>query len=85
VPCGPIYKMDEMWADPQVEHLKMARPVKQTVLGDMEVVRNATNLSAAPNLTYRASPERGEHTEEVLKEFGFSEGEIKEMQKGNIV
>ena len=85
VPCGPIYKMDEMWADPQVEHLKMARPVKQTVLGDMEVVRNATNLSAAPNLTYRASPERGEHTEEVLKEFGFSEGEIKEMQEGNIV
>ncbi len=85
VPCGPIYKMDEMWADPQVEHLHMARPVKQTVLGDMNVVRNATNLSAAPDIPYRATPERGEHTEEVLKEFGFSDKEIKEMREGNIV
>jgi formyl-CoA transferase len=77
--------MDEMWADPQVEHLNMARPVEQTVLGAMKVVRNATNLSAAPDIPYRASPERGEHSVEVLKEFGFSESEIKEMQQGNIV
>ncbi len=85
VPCGPIYKMDEMFADPQVEHLHMARPVKQSVLGDMNVVRNANNLSAAPDIPYRASPERGEHSEEVLKEFGFSEDEIKKMREGNIV
>ncbi len=85
VPCGPIYKMDEMWADPQVKHLNMARPVKQTVLGEMNVVRNAANLSAAPDLPYSASPERGEHTEEVLKEFGFSEDEIKQMREGDIV
>ncbi len=77
--------MDEMFADPQVEHLKMPRPVKQTVLGELNVVRNATNLSAAPNVPYRASPERGEHSEEVLKEFGFSDKEIKEMREGNIV
>ena len=85
VPCGPIYKMDEMWADPQVEHLDMARSVKHSVLGDMRVVRNATNLSSAPEVPYRATPERGEHTDEVLKEFGFSESEIKEMREGNIV
>lgn len=85
VPCGPIYKMDEMWADPQVAHLDMARPVKQTVLGDMKVVRNAANLSAAPGNDYRATPERGEHTEEVLKEFGYSADEIEEMRQGDIV
>jgi formyl-CoA transferase len=85
VPCGPIYKIDEMWADPQVEHLQMSRPVDQTALGHYDVVRNATNLSAAPNMQYRATPERGEHTDEVYKEFGFSEDEIQKMREGNIV
>ena len=36
VPCGPIYHMDEMWRDPQVEHLEMSRPVDHPVLGRIE-------------------------------------------------
>ena len=85
VPCGPIYKMDEMWSDPQVMHLKMSRSVNHSVMGDCDVVRNATNLSNAPDLPYRASPERGEHTDEILSEFGFSEGEIATMKEENVV
>ena len=85
VPCGPIYKMDEMWADPQVEHLQMSRPVDHTALGHYDVVRNATNLSGAPKMEYRATPERGEHTDEVYKEFGFSEDEIQNMREANIL
>ena len=85
VPCGPIYKMDEMWSDPQVAHLKMSRSVNNSVMGDYEVVRNAANLSNAPDLPYRASPERGEHTDEILSEFGFSEDEIATMKKENVV
>ena len=85
VPCGPIYHMDEMWSDPQVMHLKMSRSVNNSVMGDCDVVRNATNLSNAPDLPYRASPERGEHTDEILREFGFSEGEIAAMKEGNVV
>ena len=85
VPCGPIYRMDEMWADPQVEHLKMSRPVKNTALGEYPVVRNATNLSTAPDMVYRGTPERGEHTDEVLQEFGFSVAEIDEMRKEAVI
>lgn len=85
VPCGPIYRMDEMWADPQVGHLKMSRPANNTALGDHSVVRNATNLSAAPDMAYRGTPERGEHTDEVLHEFGFSKAEIDEMRKEEII
>ncbi len=85
VPCGPIYRMDEMWSDPQVMHLKMSRSVNNSVMGDCDVVRNATNLSNAPDLPYRASPERGEHTDEILSEFGFSEGEIAAMKEENVV
>ena len=85
VPCGPIYRMDEMWSDPQVMHLKMSRSVNNRVMGDCDVVRNATNLSSAPDLPYRASPERGEHTDEILSEFGFSEDEIAAMKEGHVV
>ena len=85
VPCGPIYHMDEMWSDPQVMHLKMSRSVNHRVMGDYDVVRNATNLSNAPDLSYRASPERGEHTDEILREFGFSEDEIATMKEENVV
>jgi crotonobetainyl-CoA:carnitine CoA-transferase CaiB-like acyl-CoA transferase len=42
-------------------------------------------LSNAPDLPYRASPERGEHTDEILSEFGFSEDEIAAMKEENIV
>ena len=85
VPCGPIYHMDEMWSDPQVKHLEMSRPVDHPVLGKLNVLRHATNLSGAPKMAYRPAPERGEHTDEVLKEFEFSDDEIETMRKENIV
>jgi formyl-CoA transferase len=85
VPCGPIYKMDEMWADPQVQHLDMSRQVTNSAIGPGYVVRNAANLSASPDVTYRGSPERGEHTDEILREFGFTESEIETMKKEEIV
>ena len=85
VPCGPIYHMDEMWSDPQVQHLKMARTVNHKTMGPRDVVRNAANLSSASDLPYTPSPERGEHTDEILTEFGFSPEEIESMKNGNIV
>ena len=85
VPCGPIYHMDEMWSDRQVKHLEMGRAVDHSILGTYEVVRNAANLSNAPDLPFRAAPERGENTDEILREFGFSEDEIAAMKRGNIV
>ena len=48
VPAGPIYKMDEMFADPQVKHLKMAHPVKHPKLGEIEVIGQAINMSRTP-------------------------------------
>ena len=53
VPAGPIYKMDEMFADPQVKHLKMAHPLKHPKLGDQEVIGQAINMSRTPFETGR--------------------------------
>ena len=85
VPCGPIYHIDEMWSDPQVEHLEMSRPVEHPALGTLNVLRHATNLSGTPKMAYRPAPELGEHTDEVLREFKFSDDEIEALRKGNIV
>ena len=77
--------MDEMWSDEQVQHLDMSRTVTNSEIGDLNVVRNAVNLSAAPDVQYSGSPERGEHTEEILCEFGFSDEEIESMKGNGVV
>jgi formyl-CoA transferase len=85
VPCGPINKMDEVFADPQVQHLGMAAPVQHPLLGDMHVVNQPVKLSRTPSEIARPTPEKGEHTEEVLKEYGFSEEEIQRLRRDGVV
>ena len=45
VPCGPINTIDQTFAEPQVQHLGIARPVKHPKLGDIKVVGQPINLS----------------------------------------
>jgi crotonobetainyl-CoA:carnitine CoA-transferase CaiB-like acyl-CoA transferase len=76
VPCGPIYKMDEVFADPQVRHLGIAQGVDHPSLGPIEVVGQAVTLSRTPSAIRRPTPERGQHTDEVLHEAGYDEKAI---------
>ena len=85
VPCGPIYRMDEMWKDDQVEHLRMQRATHHPALGEVAVVRNAVNIEGVPPMPYRHTAERGEHTDEILGEFGFTVGEIADMRSRNVI
>jgi crotonobetainyl-CoA:carnitine CoA-transferase CaiB-like acyl-CoA transferase len=85
VPCGPINKMDEVFADPQVQHLGMAAPVQHPALGAMRVVNQPVRLSRTPNTIARATPEKGEHTAAVLAEYGFSDEEIERFRHKGIV
>jgi crotonobetainyl-CoA:carnitine CoA-transferase CaiB-like acyl-CoA transferase len=85
VPAGPIYKMDEMFADPQVKHLKMAHPVHSPKLGDIEVIGQAINMSRTPFEMRSATPEQGEHTESVLKEFGYDSAAVADFRKRGVI
>jgi crotonobetainyl-CoA:carnitine CoA-transferase CaiB-like acyl-CoA transferase len=85
VPCGPIYKMDEVFADPQVKHIGIAQPLDHPKLGRIEVVGQAVSLSRTPSRMQRATPERGEHTVEILREHGYDDKAIAELRaKGAI-
>ncbi|HEV3183326.1 MAG TPA: CoA transferase, partial [Xanthobacteraceae bacterium] len=85
VPCGPIYKMDEVFADEQVRHLKMAAPVHHPRLGDIAVVAQAVELSRTPSGVRYPTPEKGEHTDEVLGELGFDAAAIADLRKHKVV
>jgi len=85
VPCGPIYRIDEMFSDAQVAHLAMVAAVEHGLLGSLDLVRNAASLSRTPSRIERASPERGEHTDEILAEFGFDRSSIAALRQKGIV
>jgi formyl-CoA transferase len=85
VPCGPINRMDEVFADPQVKHLGMAAAVEHKSLGKIEVVNQAIKLSRTPGRMTRATPEKGEHTDEVLKQYGYDDESIAEFRARKVV
>jgi crotonobetainyl-CoA:carnitine CoA-transferase CaiB-like acyl-CoA transferase len=84
VPSGPIFSIDQMFGDPQVEHLKMAQPVKKKGK-EMKLVGQPLSLSRTPSKLVSWPPELGEHTDQVLKEFGFRAGEIAALRKANAI
>lgn len=85
VPCGPINRMDEVFADPQVQHLGMAAPVQHGSLGKIEVVNQPVKLSRTPSQVAHPTPEKGEHTREVLKEYGYDDQSIAEFRARKII
>jgi crotonobetainyl-CoA:carnitine CoA-transferase CaiB-like acyl-CoA transferase len=85
VPSGPIYKMNEVFADPQVKHLGIARGVENPKLGHQELVGQAISLSRTDWQLRRPTPERGEHTDEVLRELGYSSQDIARFRREGAV
>jgi crotonobetainyl-CoA:carnitine CoA-transferase CaiB-like acyl-CoA transferase len=85
VPAGPIYRVDEVFADPQVQHLGIAVPLKDVERGDVRVVGQPIVMSRTPAGVVSGVPEQGEHTRDILKEFGYSDTEIARLRDRKIV
>jgi formyl-CoA transferase len=85
VPCGPIYKMDEVFEDEQVQHLGMAVKVPRSGGEDLRLVGPAMKLSRTPSQMKRAMGRAGEHNEEVLRELGYADSEIAALRSDKVI
>ena len=80
VPCGPIYSVDQAFGDAQVKHLGIARGVRNQEQKMIHLVGQPVSLSRTPSDIVAATPHLGEHTDEVLVEFGFSKDDISKLR-----
>ena len=85
VPSGPVNDIAQTFADPQVQHLHVATPITHPTLGPIEIVRNATTLEGVPGEIRRPAPEPGEHSDEILKQFGLGDEEIEGLRANEII
>jgi crotonobetainyl-CoA:carnitine CoA-transferase CaiB-like acyl-CoA transferase len=85
VPCGPIYTIDQTFADPQVQHLAMAQPVHSSVLGDIDIVGHPVSHGAKRNPVRSPAPELGADNEDVLTSLGYTKAQIEELAHRGVI
>lgn len=85
VPCGPIYDLAEAYDDPQVRAREMVVEVEHPVAGTIKNIGIPVKLSETPGTVRRAAPTLGQHTDEVLAEFGFLPNETDELRRSGAV
>ena len=86
VPCGPIHTIDNVFADPQVQHLGIRWPMKHPQLGDISLVGQPMRLSRHPRPdTAKPAPQQGDDTDAILRELGYSNERIAELRAATVV
>ncbi|VFR18501.1 L-carnitine dehydratase/bile acid-inducible protein F [plant metagenome] len=85
VAAGPINRMNEVFADAQVRHLGIATPVKHKRIGPVEVVGQPFMMSRTPSQVRSAAPDRGEDTDEILRELNYSAGQIADLREQGVL
>jgi len=85
IPCGPIYTIDQTFADPQVRHLGISQSVQSSALNTINLVGQPFTLSRTPSQLVSGAPEYGEHTEEILTELGYSENDISKLRQSGTI
>jgi formyl-CoA transferase len=85
VPCGPIYTIDQTFADPQVKHLSLTDTVESATLGPMTFVGQPIKMSRTPSALTAAPPACGEHSDEILDNLDYSAEEIAAFRQRNVI
>ena len=86
VPCGPINRLGEVFADPQVRHRGMRIDLPHALAGSVPLVANPIRLSASPLEYASAPPLLGQHTDEILHELlGLPQAELARLRDQGVI
>ena len=80
VACGLINNLQEVFAEPQVVHLGIVQDVVSQHQGPQRLVGQPVQLERTPSKIARAAPRRGEHSEEILAELGYSAQDVARLK-----
>ncbi|MEM6624696.1 MAG: CaiB/BaiF CoA-transferase family protein [Pseudomonadota bacterium] len=85
VPTGPAYQINEVFADEQVQHLKMAADIDTLPFGATQMVAQPISMSRTNTSMAAHPPDRGEHTDEILADAGYDAAAIADLRARNVV
>jgi formyl-CoA transferase len=85
IPCGPVYSIEQVFEDEQVRHLGVAQTVDSSTLGRIRLNGQPITMSRSKSPLLSAAAEAGGNTHEILAELGYSDVEIENFRKGDIV
>jgi formyl-CoA transferase len=85
VPSGPINRIDQVFADPQVRQMGITRTIESARRGRQELVGQAVELSRTPWAVRMPTPEKGEHTDDVLAALGYNASTIASLRARGVI
>src|SRR6478752_4835659 len=85
LPCGPVYNIRDAFADPQVEALRIERPVTHPRLGEINLVAQPCEITGFDRAIRTATPDLGEHNDEILQSLGYDAEAIAEMKARRVI
>lgn len=85
VPCGPVYSLDQTFADPHVRTMDLSARADHPTKGPVELVGQPVAFAGVPFVIRSTAPRLGEHTNETLRSLGLSVDEIGELKASKVV
>src|SRR6202163_1481504 len=85
LPCGPVYNIKEAFADPQVEALRIKRSVAHPRLGELDLVAQPCEITGFDREIRTATPDLGEHNDEILQSLGYGAEEIEKLRAARVI
>lgn len=85
VPCGPLQDVGQVFHDPQIRHREMVLPIEHPVAGSLWMAGTPLKLSRTPGKIARPAPTLGRDTYAILREMGYSESQLKELEAEGVI